>query len=187
MNTLVPWIALLVGGAALVAALVPHESPQSPVPAHTGADPVQVARLQAELADLRRAVAHLQTTLSATDIIAAPATVDDAHLRELTQDTLRKERAQSGGGPGGGQAWGQPPAPLDLAVASTQMAEKFAIEPAQAMVLAEALAETQKTVGTAFASGDREQARATLRAAREQLEATVSTILPAERQEEFRR
>lgn len=67
------------------------------------------------------------------------------------------------------------------------MAEKFAIEPAQAMVLAEALAETQKTVGTAFASGDREQARATLRAAREQLEATVSTILPAERQEEFRR
>lgn len=194
MHTLVPWLALLVGSAALVAALMPHEPPPLPVPAHAGADPAQVVRLQAEVADLRSAIAHLQTTPTPTalagDTTSAPVAVDDAHLRELIQEALRKDRAQgggNGGGPNPGQPWGQPPAPIDTVAASAQMAEKFAIEPAQATVLVEAMADMQKTVSTAFASGDREQAMATLRTAREKLEATVATIIPAERQEEFRR
>lgn len=196
MNTLIPWIALLIAGTALVAALVPSTPPATASKTGTTAigatDAAVITRLQAELTTLRAEVAALRDRpASSVDAVAVAPTVDDERLRELVRETVRAERArtpEAGGAPAGGPPWAQPGPVIDTAAATTQLAERFALEPAQASELVTAATELQTTMRAAFtAGGDREQAFATIRTAREAFEAKVAAAIPADRHDDFRR
>lgn len=198
MNTLIPWIALLIAGTALVAALVPSARPAAiPKTASTSvADAAVISRLQADLTALRAEVTALRDRPShsgaspdaSPETVAVTPTVDDERLRELVRETLRAERARAPEAGAGGPPWAQPTPPIDTAAAATQLAERFALEPAQATELVNAAAEFQTTVRTAYtAGGDREQAFATIRTAREAFEAKVAAVISEDRHEDFRR
>lgn len=193
MNTLIPWIALLIAGTALVAALVPSTPPPATpatVPMTTAATPGEresIARLQTEIATLRSELAALRDRPA----VVAPAGgeplatgPDEARVRALIDEALRTQRqAMPGGTP-----WGQPTVSVDPAVVRTQLAERFALEPAQADSLIQAATEMQTAMRTAFTpGGDREQAMTTIRTARETFDAAVAAVIPEDKREDFRR
>lgn len=197
MNTLVPWIALLIAGTALVAALVPTTPPPATpaiVPRATTVAPSDreaVERLQTEIATLRSEVAVLRdrtAVVAPAGGEAVAAGPDEARIRVLIDEALRAQRQAMPAGMPGGTPWGQPATPVDPAVIKTQLAERFALEPAQADSLIQAATDMQTAIRAAFApGGDREQAMATIRTARETFDAAVAAVIPEDKREDFRR